>query len=172
MANKKISELAVATAPTGAELIEIVQGGVNKQTTTQDIANLGGGGSVTSVTGTANRITSTGGATPVIDIDAAYDATHVRGRPMVAATGAVISFAIPQYYGSAAAITGNITFSTTGAVLGMEQVMRHNDSAEPTLSSEFKEMQGSRTYVPSVDNYLYCKYLSATKIQYTWNQEV
>lgn len=30
------------------------------------------GGSVTSVSGTANRITSTGGATPIIDIDAAY----------------------------------------------------------------------------------------------------
>lgn len=74
MANKKISELAVATTPTGAELIEIVQGGVNKQTTAQDIADLGGGGSVTDVTGTTNRITSTGGATPVIDIDAAYDA--------------------------------------------------------------------------------------------------
>lgn len=33
----------------------------------------GGGGTVTSVTGTTNRITSSGGATPAIDIDAAYD---------------------------------------------------------------------------------------------------
>lgn len=32
----------------------------------------GGGGSVTSVSGTTNRITSTGGATPVIDISASY----------------------------------------------------------------------------------------------------
>lgn len=32
------------------------------------------GAGVTSVSGTANRITSSGGATPVIDIDAAYDA--------------------------------------------------------------------------------------------------
>ncbi len=32
----------------------------------------GSGGTVTSVTGTANRITSSGGATPAIDIDAAY----------------------------------------------------------------------------------------------------
>lgn len=38
--DKKISDLTVATAPTGVELIEIVQGGVNKQTTTQDIADL------------------------------------------------------------------------------------------------------------------------------------
>lgn len=40
MANKKISELAAAGALTGAELIETVQGGVNVQTTTQNIANL------------------------------------------------------------------------------------------------------------------------------------
>ncbi len=32
----------------------------------------GGGGTVTSVSGTSNRISSTGGTTPVIDIDAAY----------------------------------------------------------------------------------------------------
>lgn len=33
-----------------------------------------GAGTVTSVSGTANRITSTGGATPIINIDSAYDA--------------------------------------------------------------------------------------------------
>lgn len=44
MPNKKISELPASTALTGAELTEVVQGGVNKQTTTQAIANLGGGG--------------------------------------------------------------------------------------------------------------------------------
>lgn len=44
MPNKKISELSAAGALTGTELIETVQGGVNVQTTTQDIANLGGGG--------------------------------------------------------------------------------------------------------------------------------
>lgn len=53
MADLKISELPVATAPAGTELIEIVQGGVNKQTTTQDIADLaGGGGTWGSITGT------------------------------------------------------------------------------------------------------------------------
>lgn len=44
MANKKISELVVAGALTGTELVEGVQGGVNVQMTTQDIADLGGGG--------------------------------------------------------------------------------------------------------------------------------
>lgn len=57
MPDAKISELPAATAPTGVELIEIVQGGVNKQTTTQDIANLGGGGAWGSITGTLSNQT-------------------------------------------------------------------------------------------------------------------
>ena len=44
MANIKISELTAAGALTGTELVEIVQDGVNVQTTAQDIADLGGGG--------------------------------------------------------------------------------------------------------------------------------
>lgn len=44
MANVKISELAAAAALTGAELVEVVQDGANVQTTTQGIADLGGGG--------------------------------------------------------------------------------------------------------------------------------
>jgi hypothetical protein len=74
MANKKISGLPAAGALTGAELVELVKGGVNVQSTAQDIADLGGGGGggVTSVTGTPNRITSSGGTTPAIDISASY----------------------------------------------------------------------------------------------------
>jgi hypothetical protein len=76
LADQKISDLAAASALTGTELVELVQGGVNKRTTTQDIADLGagGGGTVTSVSGTTDRITSTGGATPVIDISATFEA--------------------------------------------------------------------------------------------------
>jgi hypothetical protein len=44
MANEKISEMGAASALTGAELVEVVQGGANKKATTQDIADLGGGG--------------------------------------------------------------------------------------------------------------------------------
>lgn len=52
MANEKISQMASATTPlSGTELVEVVQGGTNKKTTAQDIADLGGGGSVSSVTG-------------------------------------------------------------------------------------------------------------------------
>ena len=76
MASKKISELPAAGALTGAELVEAVKGGVNVQTTAQDIADLGagGGGTVTSIGPTTNRITvdNTNPAVPVIDIDPAF----------------------------------------------------------------------------------------------------
>ena len=47
MAKEKISELAAAAALDGTELVPIVQGGETVQTTTQDIADLGGGGGIT-----------------------------------------------------------------------------------------------------------------------------
>lgn len=74
--NKKISELPVATLPivTGVKF-EALQGGINVQVDADDMPGSAAG--VTSVTGTTNRITSTGGATPIIDIDAAYDAAIV-----------------------------------------------------------------------------------------------
>ena len=46
MANLKISELTAASTLTGVELVEAVQGGLNVQTTAQEIANLAPGGSV------------------------------------------------------------------------------------------------------------------------------
>lgn len=53
MAQKKFTELPAATAPlTGTEVVALVQGGTSKRTTTQDIADLGGGsGAVDSVNG-------------------------------------------------------------------------------------------------------------------------
>lgn len=73
---KKISQLPVATTPmAGTELLETVQGGVNKQVTAQDIANLAViVGAVMDVSGSAGRITSTGGTTPQIDISSTFEA--------------------------------------------------------------------------------------------------
>lgn len=42
--NKKISQLTASGVLTGTELVPVVQSGVTVQTTTQDIADLGGGG--------------------------------------------------------------------------------------------------------------------------------
>lgn len=52
MADLKITALGAAAALDGSELVEAVQGGVNVQTTTQDIADLGVGGAWGGITGT------------------------------------------------------------------------------------------------------------------------
>jgi hypothetical protein len=169
MANKKISELPSATTPLdNADLFEVVQGGINKKVAKSDVAS---GGTVTSVSGTTNRITSTGGATPVLDIDPAYDATTINGRPVVDTTGTVIAFAVPQTYGSVASPeTGNITLDATGLVLGMVQLLLHNHSSIPTFGSEFKRIGG--TYVTSVLNSIYFHAVSASRIEYTVSQQL
>lgn len=93
MPDQKISELSAAGALDGSELVEIVQSGSNVKTTTQDIADLGGGGGHviedegTPVTQRANMnfvgagvaVTDAGGKTvvtiPASISDTAYDAT-------------------------------------------------------------------------------------------------
>lgn len=59
--SKKISELDASATLVGDELVEIVQGGANVRTTTQDIADLGsgggGGGTWGSITGTLSNQT-------------------------------------------------------------------------------------------------------------------
>lgn len=58
MADLKISELATESPLAGTELVEVVTGGINKKTTTQDIADLGGGGGTWgSITGTLSSQT-------------------------------------------------------------------------------------------------------------------
>lgn len=58
---KKISALPSAGALTGNELVEGVQGGANVKMTTQDIADLGGGGAVSSVFGRTGAVTAQSG---------------------------------------------------------------------------------------------------------------
>lgn len=71
MANKKISELTAASSLTGAEQVEVNQGGVSKRTTTQDISDLGGG-AVSSVFGRAGA---------VVAVANDYDASEIQNTP-------------------------------------------------------------------------------------------
>lgn len=73
--SKKISELPAAGAITGAELVEIVQAGVNKQTTTSAFG--GGGGSLTDGNGTtANGTAVDSGGAVTANITYSDDGTH------------------------------------------------------------------------------------------------
>lgn len=159
--NKKISELPVATAPAGTELIEIVQGGLNKQTTTQDIANLGGGGAWGSITGTLSAQT---------DLQTALD-NRTPGLVPAATTGTAVAFAVPQIYGTPASpATGNITLTTTGLIVGVIQKMYHNNATAPTFGAEFVKLSGN--YVESTLNIIHFEAYSTSRIEYTVTQEI
>ena len=69
-------------------------------------------GTVTSVSGTANRITSTGGATPVIDIDAAYVGQTSLTTLGTVTTGTWNATVVSEPYGGT-----NQTTYTTGDIL-------------------------------------------------------
>lgn len=86
MANERISEMPIAPLPlTGTEKVEIVLGGPgsNRQTTTQDIANLGGGGggTITSVNG------DTGPAVVLTASDVGADASGAASAALTSANG-------------------------------------------------------------------------------------
>ena len=73
MADVKISQLPAATTPlAGTEEVPLVQSGVTKKATVDDI--IAGAGTVTSVTGTA-PVVSSGGTTPAISMTAANTTT-------------------------------------------------------------------------------------------------
>lgn len=67
--DKKISDLTIASDLTGAELIEVVQGGVNKQTTAQRISDLSG------ITSEFNRAFT---ENPVFDKNEIYYAPYLQ----------------------------------------------------------------------------------------------
>jgi len=86
-------------------------------------------------------------------------------------TGVALTFATDRVYGSIASPeTGNITASTTGAKLGVTNIIIHNSGTAPTFDSKFKKLSGSGSYVISVVNYIYCTYITSTEIIYSINQ--
>jgi len=88
-----------------------------------------------------------------------------------ATTGVALTFATDRVYGSIASPeTGNITASTTGAKLGVTNIIIHNSGTAPTFDSKFKKLSGSGSYVISVVNYIYCTYITSTEIIYSINQ--
>ncbi len=75
-------------------------------------ATPGGGGTVTSVSGTSNRISSTGGATPVIDIDAAYV-----GQSSITTTGALASGSLAAGFTVVTGALGGTGVANTGKTI-------------------------------------------------------
>lgn len=89
MAKKKFTELPAATTPlTGDEIIAIVQGGVSKQTTVDDLP---GGGTVDSVVGGQNiAVDATDPANPIVAFTGTLTETQGGTAQTVYATGDMI----------------------------------------------------------------------------------
>lgn len=86
-------------------------------------------------------------------------------------SSSALAFASDNIQGSVGTpLTGNITASTTGAIVGVVVHVVHNAGTAPTFDSKFKKLSGSGTYVTGAINHIYCEYMSATEILYTIQQ--
>lgn len=76
-----------------------------------------------------------------------------------AATGVAIQFDKPRTYGTIAAPeSGNVTYNSSGAVVGMVQLLIHSlYNSTPTFGAQFI-LLGS--YTPSETNYIYMELLA------------
>lgn len=110
----------VAT-PDGTEIIPVSKNGDSARMTSAQVAALAG--AVTSVTGTSNRITSSGGATPVINIDSTYDAAIT--AEIAAAISAAIAIHILDYVNNVDTSGGTITLNLNSKV---QRMFRSPDS--------------------------------------------
>lgn len=107
--SKKISELTNASALSGTELVEVVQSGSNRKTTTQNIANLSGGGgalSVTKIISTAEILT--GFSSPVTVLAAQGAGTFIQ----------IVSPVIYKFNFVTAAFATNTTSRLSYSVVG------------------------------------------------------
>jgi len=142
-----------------------------------------------SYVGTSGRITISAGS---IDIAATYagqntitivgtittgtwqgntiNAAYLDILPAVSA-GTVVTFAQDTDFGSEASPeTGNISYSTSGAKVGVISRVIHNHTIAPTFAANMQKLTNSGDYVVGVVNYIYCEYRSATKVIYSITQ--
>jgi len=86
-------------------------------------------------------------------------------------TGTALTFVADTVYGSVATpVTGNITANTTGALLGVTNLIIHKASVVPTFDANFQALSSSRTYVTGNLNYIFCEYLAAGNVIYSIQQ--
>lgn len=98
------------------------------------ISGGGGGGTVTSVSGTTNRITSTGGATPVIDISTTFEALLGKvANPLsqfASTTSSQLAGVISDETG-----TGSLVYSASPALTGSPTVPTQSASDNSTKAA-------------------------------------
>lgn len=118
----------------------------------------------------ADAITN-GVTTSAPNQDQVFDALALKQTiTPTSSTGTAVAFDTNRSYCSTASpCTGNITFTSTGAVVGQMATMVHNDSSEPTFGTEFIKLSG--TYAPNEDNYIMFFLRESGKVWVTIYQE-
>ena len=103
-------------------------------------------------------------------LNAVIDETNIAKLPIAAnqTTGVSLTFDTDSVYGSIATPeTGNITYSSTNAVLGCTNIIIHNHSYAPTFASNMRETTVSKGYSVGVINYISVTYINSTEVIYT-----
>lgn len=99
--------------------------------------------------------------------------TQLNARAVITpttATGTSVAFDTNRSYCTTdSPCTGNITFNSSGAVVGQIATMVHNDSSEPTFGAEFIILSG--TYAIGENNYIMFFLRESGKIWVTISQE-
>lgn len=102
--------------------------GLSYDHATHTLSSTGSGGTVTSVSGTSNRITSTGGATPVIDISASY-----AGQASLTTLGTITA---GVWQGTKIGLTYGGTNADLSATGGASQVLRQSSTGAAITVSQ------------------------------------
>jgi hypothetical protein len=89
-----------------------------------------------------------------------------------ATTTTALTFTTDRVYGTIASPEiGNIAFSTTGALLGVTNIIIHNNTTTaPTFAADMKKLSGSSSYVVNTINYIFVTYINDYEIIYSINQ--
>jgi len=106
--------------------------------------------------------------------DAVFDALALKADIEAGSTaGVALTFTKDQIYGTIASPeTGNITYSSTGAKLGVTNIIIHNNGTIPTFATNIKKLSGSGDYVTGSINYIYVTYIISTEVIYSINQRL
>ena len=99
---------------------------------------------------------------------ATQTALDLKANKATQRSGSVIAFDTDANYGTIASpLTGNITGDYTDAIIGVVQMLIHNDSVAPTIPATWIKANTSASYTTGVVNYIAVTWLSSNIATYT-----
>ena len=114
-----------------------------------------------------NNVDNTSDSSKPISI-ATQTALDLKANKATQRSGSVIAFDTDANYGTIASpLTGNITGDYTDAIIGVVQMLIHNDSVAPTIPATWIKANTSASYTTGVVNYIAITWLSSNIATYT-----